>query len=83
MQPPLFFSDLIFTHTAEHLFPQVRSMSNSLSRTMEGMASVGVGVGSMPVMPPEYFHTAEATRLAAQVRDGRVRACVATGISWV
>ena len=43
-------------------------MSNSLSRTMEGMASVGVG--AMPVMPPEYFHTAEATRLAAQVRDG-------------
>ncbi|CAI5976630.1 unnamed protein product [Closterium sp. NIES-65] len=44
-------------------FRKVRSMSNSLSRTMEGMCNVGAG----GFVPPEYLQPDAATRLAAQV----------------
>ncbi|CAI5507185.1 unnamed protein product [Closterium sp. Naga37s-1] len=44
-------------------FRKVRSMSNSLSRTMEGMCNVGAG----GIVPPEYLQPDAATRLAAQV----------------
>ncbi|CAI5480647.1 unnamed protein product [Closterium sp. Yama58-4] len=50
-------------HIGDYCTSGVRSMSNSLSRTMEGMCNVGAG----GIVPPEYLQPDAATRLAAQV----------------